>query len=61
MEVNMIIEKYSDIEKIEDNMIVDLSKLEPKIAIRVIEFLNGLTFKNGSLKKLESGKYLVKM
>lgn len=57
----MIIEKYSDIEKIEDNMIVDLSKLEPKIAIRVIDFLNGLTFKNGSLKKLESGKYLVKM
>lgn len=57
----MIIEKYSDIEKIKDNMIVDLSKLEPKIAIRVIDFLNGLTFKNGSLKKLESGKYLVKM
>lgn len=57
----MIIEKYSDIEKIDDNMIVDLSKLEPKIAIRVIDFLNGLTFKNGSLKKLESGKYLVKM
>lgn len=57
----MIIEKYSDIEKIEDNMIVDLSKLEPKIAIRVIDFLNGLTFKNGSLKKLESGKYLVKI
>lgn len=57
----MIIEKYGDLRNIKDNMIVDLSKLNLKTKTRVIDFLAGLTFKNGSLKKLESNKFLVRI
>ena len=55
----MIIKNYSDLEKVENNMIVDLSELSPKLALRAIDFLLGLTFKNGSLKKISRDKYLV--
>ena len=55
----MIIKNYSDLEKVENNMIVDLNELSPKLALRAIDFLLGLTFKKGSLKKVERGKYLV--
>mgnify|MGYP002627024115 CR=1 FL=1 len=57
----MIIEKYSDLEKVEDNMIVDLTKLSPRLATRALDFLAGLTCKNGSLTKLENNKFLVKI
>lgn len=57
----MIIEKYSDLEKVEDGMIVDLSKLSIKLSLRALDFLLGLTCKNGSLKKIERNKYLVKI
>lgn len=55
----MQIERYSDLEKIENNMIVDLSKLEQKVLLRALDFLLGLTIKKGSLKKLENNRYLV--
>lgn len=56
----MQIEKYSDLEKVEDNMIVDITKLTNKLSIRVLDYLAGLT-KYGSLKKIERGKYLVRI
>lgn len=57
----MIIEKYDDLKKIEDNMVVDLTKLAPMHALRAIDFLAGLTCKGGSLTKIESGKFLVRI
>lgn len=57
----MKIKSYSDLEKVEDNMVVDLSELEPKLAMRAIDFLAGLTFKKGRLTKISSHKYLVKI
>ena len=57
----MIIEKYEDLKKVEDNMVVDLTKLIPIHALRAIDFLAGLTSKGGSLTKIESGKFLVRI
>ena len=57
----MIIKKYSDLEKVEDNMVVDLSELELKLITRAIDFLAGLTCKKGSLTKIASNKFLVKL
>ena len=57
----MKIKKYSDLKKVDDNMIVDITELDFKIARRVIDFLAGLTFKKGSLKKIEKGKFLVRI
>ena len=57
----MIIEKYEDLKNVEDNMVVDLTKLSSKLALRAIDFLLGLTSKSGSLKKLERGKFLVRI
>lgn len=57
----MIIEKYEDLKNVEDNMVVDLTKLSPMLALRAIDFLAGLTSKNGSLKKVSSGKFLVRI
>lgn len=56
----MIIKKYVDLKKVEDNMIVDLTELSPMHALRAIDFLAGLTSK-GSLIKIERGKFLVKI
>ena len=57
----MIIKEYSDLKKVKNNDIVDLSYLNPKLTIRAIDFLAGLTCKKGSLKKLENNKFLVKI
>lgn len=57
----MIIRNYSDLKKVEDNMVVDLSLLSPKLAIRAIDFLAGLTCKKGSLTKIEKNKFLVRI
>ena len=57
----MKIKEYSDLKKVEDNMIVDITELDLKIARRVVDFLAGLTFKKGSLKKIEKGKFLVRI
>ena len=57
----MIIEKYSDLKNVEDNEIVDLTKLNSNLYIRALDFLIGLTCKNGELVKLEKQKFLVKL
>ena len=57
----MIIRNYSDLEKVKDNMTVDLSKLSPKLSLRAIDFLLGLTYKSGSLKRVKRSKYLVRI
>lgn len=57
----MIIKNYSDLQKIVDGMIIDLSLLDPKLATRAIDFLAGLTCKKGSLKKIEKNKFLVRI
>lgn len=52
-----ILKKYQDIYDIaknENSFIVDLSKLDIKQRLRVIDFLSGLSFKNGSLEKLNN-------
>ncbi len=52
-----ILKKYQDIYDIaknENSFIVDLSKLDIKQRLRVIDFLLGLSFKNGSLEKLNN-------
>lgn len=57
----MIIKKYEDLKNVKDNMIVDLSELSPKQAMRAIDFLAGLASKNGSLTKVGNGKFLIKI
>nr|MBP3259257.1 cell division protein SepF [Bacilli bacterium] len=57
----VVIENYSDLEKVSDNLIVDISKLSPKLSLRAIDFLLGLTYKFGSLKRIERCKYLVRI
>lgn len=57
----MKIKSYSDLEKVEDSMVIDLTELEPKLIMRTIDFLTGLTCKKGSLTKIACHKYLVKI
>lgn len=57
----MKIKSYEDLAKVKNNMVVDLSELEPKLATRAIDFLAGLTCKNGSLNKISCQQYLVKI
>lgn len=57
----MIVEKYNDLVNVQDNMVVDLSRLNPKQFMMAIGFLSGLTCRMGSLKKISRNKYLVKL
>ena len=57
----MKIMNYNDLRKVSDNTIVDLSSLSSRDFIRVVDFLAGLTYKKGSLTKLEKNKFLVKL
>ncbi len=57
----MKIKSYNDLIKVEGNMVVDLSELEPKLIKRAIDFLTGLTSRCGSLTKVACYKYLVKI
>lgn len=57
----MIIEKYSDLKKVKNNVIIDLSKLNSNLYIRALDFLAGLTFRNGRIIKLEKQKFLIKL
>ena len=57
----MKIKKYSDLEKIDDNMVVDLCEANPKLIRRTIDFLTGLTCKKGGLTKIACYQYLVKI
>ena len=55
----MIIERYSDLKYLEDNIIVDISKLSIILKKRVIDYLAGWTAK-GSLIKISKDKYLIR-
>ena len=55
----MIIESYSDLKYLEDNMVVDLSKLNMRIKKRVIDYLAGFAH-YGELVKINKDKYLVR-
>ncbi len=55
----MKIKSYDDLAKVENNMEVDLSELNPNLQKRAIDFLNGLTCKKGALIKIACQKYLV--
>ncbi len=57
----MKIKSYRDLEKIKDNMMVDLTELDSKLITRSIDFLAGLTCKKGNLTKIACHKYLVKI
>ena len=56
----IVLNKYSDIYKVANNtreFIINVSKLSIKQRLRVIDFLCGLSFINGSLKKLDVNTY----
>ncbi len=57
------IEKYQDIEKLRNNLenefIVNLEKSDLKNRTRIIDFLGGMIFQKGSLKKLNKDEYEV--
>lgn len=55
----MVVEKFSDLVNVTNNMLVDLSALDIKLRSRAISFLAGLTFKNGKLLKIARDKFLV--
>ncbi len=57
----MIIKKYSDLEKIKEDRVVDLSELSPKQYRMAINFLAGLTWQKGSLTKIARGKFWVRL
>lgn len=47
-----------DLCKKEESFIVDLKELDMKSKLRVIDFLSGLTFRHGLLKKISADTYL---
>ena len=56
-----ILKKYQEIYdlcKKEESFIVDLKELDIKARLRVIDFLSGLTFRHGVLKKLDADTYM---
>lgn len=56
-----ILKKYQEIYdlcKKEGSFIVDLKELDMKSKLRVIDFLSGLTFRHGLLKKISADTYL---
>ena len=55
----MIVEKYSDLRDVSNNMVVDLSALDIKLRARAISFLAGLTCKNGKLLKIAKDKFWI--
>ena len=55
----MIVEKYSDLRDVTDNMVVDLNNLDWKQKARAISFLAGLTCKKGKLVKIAKDKFLI--
>ena len=56
----IIIKKFNDIYDVvkrEREFIVDISKLSIKQRLRIIDFLCGLTFINGTLEKINANTY----
>lgn len=56
--INMLNDIY-DIAKNNNNFTVNLSKLSIRERLRVIDFLLGLSFKNGTLKKINKDTFKV--
>ena len=48
-----------DIVKVNDSFTINLSNLSIKERLRVIDFLLGITFKNGLLKKIDKDTFKV--
>ena len=61
----MKLKRFSDLSKVikvkEESIIIDVSLANMKERLRIVDFLCGLTYFNGSLKKLENSKYLVSL
>ncbi len=59
------LEKYSDIEKLRNNLdkncTINLSHCHPKVKLRIIDFLSGLVFFKGMLKKINKDEYQITM
>lgn len=57
------LEKYQDIEKLrvnlENEFVVNLEECDLKGKERIIDFLSGLVFLKGSLKKINKNEYRV--
>ncbi len=57
------LEKYQDIEKLkkylECELLINLEDCDAKTKIKIIDFLNGLVFQKGSLKKINRNEYEV--
>ncbi len=55
---------YLELEKLKDalqqnTIVVDVSNCNVKERVRVIDFLNGLTFLNGSIKKIKCNEFQI--
>lgn len=62
----MKIKSYNDIEKLgnllkESDLVVDLSECELKTRTRVLDFITGITFYNGSIKKIDKDNFNIKL
>ncbi len=57
----MKIEKFRDLIKVKDKMVVDLRNMEIKERLKVICFLSGLTYQRGSFTKIACGQFIVKL
>ena len=57
----MKIEKFRDLLKVKNKMVVDLSNMEIKERLKAICFLSGLTYQRGRLTKIACGQFLVKL
>lgn len=57
----MKINHYNELEKLkgEKQFIIDIKDANANIKIRIIDFISGLTFMNGNLKKIEQDTYEV--
>lgn len=55
--------KYQDIEKLKNNLenkfLINLEECDAKTRIRIIDFLSGLVFQKGTLKKISKKEYEV--
>ena len=57
----MKIEKFGDLLRVKNKIVVDLSNMEIKERLKAICFLSGLTYRRGRLTKIACGQFLVKL
>ena len=57
------LKKYQDIENLkndlENEFIINLEECDKKARVRIIDFLSGLAFQKGSLKKINKDEFQV--